>query len=115
MLCSKTFEAEKTFEAHKDSVKSLCGCTNKKYKISHLVKLILFNKYIAIYKLNLKKSFIVSGSDSKDGTIAVWNSSRGAKKTIFSALKKLLSNHILESSIEETTEWRFENKIWEEK
>lgn len=30
MLCSKTFEVEKTFEAHKDSVKSLCGCTNKK-------------------------------------------------------------------------------------
>lgn len=66
IFCAKSFECEKSFVAHCDTVRSLC----------------FVDKYI------------VSGSGSKDGTLAAWHLSRVNRNNITSSIKKMLETNI---------------------
>ena len=65
IFCVKSFECEKSFVAHCDTVRSL----------------VFVDKYI------------VSGSGSKDGTLAAWHLSRVNRNNISLSIKKMLENN----------------------
>ncbi|CAF0739711.1 unnamed protein product [Brachionus calyciflorus] len=65
LFSSKYYECEKSFKAHKDTVRSLC--------------FVEYNK------------FVISGAGSRDGSIAVWRSSIINRKTIAGSIGKMLS------------------------
>lgn len=66
VFCAKTFEHEKSINAHKDTIRSICLVNNR---------------------------FVVSGSGSKDGTIAIWKTENISKaKTLKSAMQKILDS-----------------------
>jgi WD40 repeat protein len=65
IFCIKSFEREKSFVAHADTIRSLC----------------------------FVEKYIVSGSGSKDGTIAVWHASRINRSDISTSIQKMLAKN----------------------
>ena len=57
--------------------------TSKFYLLRKILK-------IKIYFYNIFKRFVISGSGSKDGSIAVWRSSREFRKSILTTMKKMV-------------------------
>ncbi len=89
---AKTFECEKSFDAHTDSIRSLCYVEVNKYLfIISFAIMGIFHQSMLIFDLLDFERFVISGSGSKDGTIAVWRASRLTKRTIMKSIKKMMA------------------------